>query len=180
MTLPEAKRRRSLLSLRWGFLALSLLAALALVLLSGQLLFPYEVGPEQPLPFSHYVHVGERNINCFFCHNTADRAQDAGMPPVSKCLLCHNVIIPQFPPIRELHGYADRSEAIPWVRVYRKPDYVRFTHEMHLNAGHDCGECHGDVRHMDRIQVALPIRMGNCTECHRRNGAPVECTTCHY
>jgi len=164
----------------WKWTAAALVATVVLVAVGTKLLYPYEVGPEQPLPFSHAVHAGERGISCLFCHDTADRTQDAGTPPEQKCLLCHNVIIPQFPPIQQLHGYYDRGEAIPWVRVYRFPDYVRFNHQMHLNAGHDCGECHGDVKHMDRVLAAMPIEMGFCIDCHRKNGAGTDCTICHY
>ncbi len=173
----KAARNRGV---RLAWMAVAMLGALALVLIAGRLMFPYPVGPEQPLPFSHYIHAGERQISCLFCHDTADRSQDAGMPPVAKCLLCHNVVITQFPPIQQLHGYYNRGEAIPWVRVYQKPDYVRFTHQMHLNAGRDCGECHGDVKHMDRIQVAMEIKMGNCINCHHQNNVRVDCTICHY
>ena len=157
-------------------------AGLLVLLVSfGQsLVYPYAVGPEQPLPFSHQVHAGDREISCFFCHDAADRSQDAGMPSVSKCLLCHHVIIHDFPPIQELHGYDRRQEPIPWVRVYPVPYYVRFNHEVHLTAGVDCGQCHGDVKQMDRILIPQPITMGFCVDCHRRHNATVDCTVCHY
>lgn len=142
--------------------------------------YPYPVGPEQPLPFSHHVHATDREISCLFCHDAADRSQDAGMPPVEKCLLCHSVIATQFPPIQDLRRYADREEPIPWERVYQVPDYVRFNHEVHLTAGVDCGQCHGDVKQMDRVILAQPITMGFCIDCHRKNDARVDCTICHY
>jgi hypothetical protein len=66
------------------------------------------------------------------------------------------------------------------VRVYRLPDHARFNHEIHLAAGVDCGECHGDVKAMDRIVQASPMEMGFCVECHRDEEAPVDCTVCHY
>jgi len=154
---------------------------LALLLWWGEsLVFPYPVGPKQPLPFSHRIHTGEREVNCFFCHAYADQSQDAGMPEVSKCLLCHNEIIRDFPPIQELHGYAARQEPVPWVRVYQVPDYVRFNHQVHMTAGVDCGECHGNVKKMDRITIPQPITMGFCLECHRKKQASVDCTVCHY
>ena len=130
-------------SRRWRWLT-SLLALVALIVALWLIhygVYPYPVGPKQPLPFSHRIHAGVRQISCLFCHDSADRSKNAGMPEVRKCLLCHNVIITQFAPIRELHGYFDRGEPIPWRRVYLLADYEHFSHEMHLAAGVDCGQC---------------------------------------
>ncbi len=158
----------------------TVLIAVALLLSARAVIHPYPVGPEQPLPFSHRVHSGDRGISCFFCHHDADRSPKAGMPSVAKCLLCHNVIVRQLPPIQRLHGYYDRREPIPWVRVYRLPDHAHFNHELHLAAGVDCGKCHGDVKGMDRIVQVMPMEMGFCVDCHREEEAPVNCLTCHY
>jgi len=145
-----------------------------------QMVYPYPAGVEQPLPFSHRVHSGEREINCLFCHDGADRSKNAGMPEVSKCLLCHSVIIPQLEPVRKLHEYYQRKQPIPWRRIYHLPDFTHFSHEMHLAGGVDCGECHGNVKEMDRVVQATPMEMGFCVDCHRKNDASVDCLLCHY
>jgi hypothetical protein len=166
---------------RWLPWAISGVVTLVfLIWLAQTLVYPYEVGPKQPLPFSHRIHAGVRQISCLFCHDSADRSPVAGMPEAKKCLLCHHIILHQFPPIQDLHEYDERGEPIPWVRVYRLPDYVHFNHEMHLAKGVDCSACHGDVKAMDRIIVAYTIQMGFCVDCHRKNHAPVDCTICHY
>lgn len=115
-----------------------------------------------------------------FCHNGAERSPVAGMPEEEKCLLCHNVIIRDFGPVRQLHDYYRRGEPIPWVRVYQLPEYEHFNHEMHLAKGVDCSECHGDVKAMDRVIVPYTIDMGFCVDCHRQHDAPVDCSICHY
>jgi hypothetical protein len=162
----------------WG---LGTVVAAGVLLLSARaMIYPYPVGIEQPLPFSHRIHAGERGISCFFCHSTADRSPTAGMPTVSKCMLCHEVIVTELEPIQELHAYYEERRPIEWVRVYRLPDHAHFNHEIHLAAGVDCGECHGDVKNMDRIVEVMPIAMGACVDCHRENEAPVNCQTCHY
>jgi len=168
-----APRRRLLIAV------VSVAAALAALLLSWNVMFPYAVGERQPLPFSHQVHAAARQISCLFCHDGADRSPVAGIPEVAKCMLCHRVEITGFPPIRELRGYYERGEPIPWVRVYRLPDFVYFNHEVHLAAAVDCGRCHGDVRAMDRILSPQVIDMGFCVDCHRANGATVDCLACH-
>ena len=138
-----------------------------------------EPGPEQPIPFSHRVHAGDKEISCLFCHPYADRSQKAGMPSVDKCLLCHSVIVTHFPPIQKLRGYGDRQQPVPWQRVNRLADFVFFNHEMHILRGIDCGQCHGDVRGMDRIQPVHPFKMGFCVSCHRTEQASTDCYTCH-
>ncbi|MFB3881552.1 MAG: cytochrome c3 family protein [Armatimonadota bacterium] len=176
--MTAAPERRFWHQARRAFVVTCFLAALGW--LTYRAAYPYPVGPEQPLPFSHRIHAGVREINCFFCHSGADRSPVAGIPEVRKCLLCHNVIAAEFPPIKQLHGYYNRREPVPWVRVYQLPQYVHFNHEMHLAKGVDCRECHGDVKAMDRVSVAYTVDMGFCVDCHRKNGAKVDCTACHY
>src|SRR5688572_17361288 len=52
--------------------------------------FPSE--PEQPIYFSHAVHVQEVGLDCAFCHRTADRADTASYPDVEQCMFCHLVV----------------------------------------------------------------------------------------
>jgi hypothetical protein len=136
-------------------------------------------GAKQPIPFSHRVHAGAKQIACAFCHSSYDQGPKAGMPPVEKCLLCHAVIVPKLKPIQDLQGYADRGEPVPWDRVYRVADYVYFSHQVHINKGFDCGNCHGNVRGMDRIQLNQRIQMAWCVNCHRQNAGSTDCLACH-
>lgn len=158
----------------------AILAAILVGFAARSMIYPYAVGQEQPLPFSHRIHAGVREISCFFCHDGADRSSNAGMPEVRKCVLCHNVIIRELPPIQKLHDYYNRKEPIPWVRVNLLPDYAQFKHQMHLAAGIDCRECHGHVKAMDRILPYSDFHMGFCIDCHRKHRASVDCLTCHY
>lgn len=136
-------------------------------------------GPEQPIPFSHRIHVTTKELNCFFCHPTPTISSNAGMPPVEKCLLCHNVIASNFAPIAKIRQYGDRKQGIPWVRVGIVPDFVFFSHQPHLARRFDCGRCHGNVAAMDRIQQVNDFTMGFCVDCHNANGGPNDCYTCH-
>lgn len=144
-------------------------------------------GPAQPIPFSHRVHAGTKNISCFFCHPSATKSSNAGIPPLEKCLLCHNVIAAKFRPIAKIHTYADRKEPIPWVRVYRLPDFVHFSHQAHLTNAttwgirFDCGKCHGNVKQMDRVYDTYNVnQMRFCVNCHQKNGFSTKCFTCHW
>ena len=62
-----------------------------------------DIGPEQPIPFSHNVHSGVKQIQCQYCHPYVAYSNFPGMPPVEKCLPCHNYIIKQHPWIQKDH-----------------------------------------------------------------------------
>jgi hypothetical protein len=137
-------------------------------------------GPKQPIPFSHRLHAGQKNISCLFCHTEADHAAYPGMPAVEKCLLCHDQIIPDFPALQPLHEARAKGEGVPWNRVNLVPDFVYFSHQVHVSVrGFDCGTCHGDVMQMDRVKEARKFTMGFCVDCHKQNAGPTDCWTCH-
>lgn len=161
-------------------IVLILIAVAAAVLAIAAVSGGSDPGPEQPIPFSHHLHATEKQINCFFCHPYTGDSSNAGVPPVEKCLLCHNVVAPNFSPIAKIHAYDRRHEGIPWVKVNQLPNYVHFNHRCHIASGHDCSECHGNVKAMDRIKQVHDLDMDLCVSCHRKNKASVDCYTCHY
>lgn len=162
------------------------LAALAVALTGAFLLayfpqaLPHDYAPEQPIEFSHRVHV-ERGIACVFCHADVGAGSFAGIPPVLKCMGCHRVIIPYYPQVQKLHVYWSEQIPIPWKRVNFVPDFVRFSHQPHIAAGLSCETCHGDIGAMDRVQEAVAFNMSTCITCHRAMGARTDCfETCHH
>lgn len=52
--------------------------------------------PEQPIPYSHRLHAGELQIDCRFCHSSADDSQHAGIPSSDVCMKCHNFVTASF------------------------------------------------------------------------------------
>ncbi len=139
-----------------------------------------QMGPRQPIPFSHRIHAGVKQIDCRFCHTGVERSQDAGMPPVEKCFFCHDYVIPNHPEIRKEKSYLDAKKPVPWVRLFWTPEFVFFRHQPHVAwAGLDCSQCHGDVRSMDRLQ-RLDFQMGFCITCHKKMNAQLDCWLgCH-
>ena len=138
-----------------------------------------DIGPEQPIPFSHQVHAGVKDIQCQFCHPYVDRSTFPGIPPVEKCLYCHKYIIPKFPWIQKEHDYFNRGESIPWRKVNYIPEFVFFNHERHIRKEIACGECHGEVKNMDRLKEHRFL-MGFCVDCHNAKKANVDCwLACH-
>ena len=43
----------------------------------------------QPIQFPHDTHAGQFLIDCQYCHYSAERSVDAGIPPVETCIGCH-------------------------------------------------------------------------------------------
>jgi hypothetical protein len=144
--------------------------------------------PEQPILFMHSVHAGDNQIPCMYCHYTADRAASAGVPAVRTCVGCHvpgssvagaspSQAALGFPTAErdslwnaealKLVDYWQRQEAIPWVRVHKLPEHVRFPHSMHVNVGLQCQTCHGPVQEMEEVYRFSSLQMGWCVDCHR-------------
>ncbi len=144
----------------------------------------------QPIAFPHNIHAGshpdEFHIDCQYCHFSAERSVDAGLPPVSQCVGCHRVIPGTQNPeeVQKLMGYWKRNQPIPWVRIYKLADHVHFPHASHVKAGLQCQECHGQVQETTVISHRDPAwggtHMGWCVRCHRQEGASTSCSVCHY
>jgi mono/diheme cytochrome c family protein len=162
--------------------------------------------PRQPIFFNHVIHAGSFQIPCQYCHADARRSEYAGLPSVERCLGCHKIIGAQDnPEIQKIHGYARRGQPIPWVRIFRLPEFTYFTHRAHVRSGLECQTCHGPIERMrvvgadtgpklsdDLLRLVgfrpapRPLSMGWCIECHREQNAtrgthaPLECVTCHH
>jgi hypothetical protein len=160
------------------------LTTLGSLLLLGAFLYffyfqPEDIGPEQPIPFSHNVHSGIKQIQCQYCHPYVAYSNFPGMPPVEKCLHCHNYIIVNHPWIQKEHQYFDRRIPTPWIKVNAVPEHVFFNHQRHINSNLACEECHGEVKNLQRLPQKI-WRMGQCLECHHQKKASVDCwLTCH-
>jgi len=150
------------------------------VIISGEVIFVEATNlgrqqyyqPEQPVWFSHKVHAGQNQIDCKYCHFTADKSMHSGIPPVAVCMNCHNQVkkgkITGEAEIAKVIDAYNNGEPIEWVKVHNLPDHVYFNHSQHVNVGKmDCTECHGDVEKMDEIIQVNDLSMGWCIDCHR-------------
>jgi len=136
--------------------------------------------PEQPIAFPHRVHVQGAGMNCLYCHNTATKSPDPGLPSVETCMGCHQIVATQSPEIQKLAQYYSDSLPIPWERIHRVPDYVQFPHQRHVNADVSCQTCHGQVQEMPRVFQYASLNMGWCVNCHVERQVRYDCATCHY
>lgn len=162
--------------------ALGITFFLLAVMLYFYYLYPNRmIGPEQPIPFSHRVHAGVKQINCRFCHPFVGRSQHAGMPSLEKCFFCHSYIIPRHPQLVKERQHYDQRRPVEWVRLFFVPDYVKFHHQPHMEWGKlDCSACHGAVETMDRLQP-VNFKMKFCIDCHKARKAQLDCwLACHH
>jgi mono/diheme cytochrome c family protein len=163
--------------------------------------------PVQPIFFNHVIHAGSFQIPCQYCHADARRGAAAGLPSVQRCMGCHVIIGAQDnPEIRKIHDYWNRRQPIPWVRVFKVPEFTYFPHKPHVRAGVACQTCHGPIERMPRVgadrlghfipddlinlvrtrPIVRPLTMGWCIDCHRDQNAkkgtkaPLDCVTCHH
>lgn len=128
--------------------------------------------PDQPIKFSHAVHAGQNKTDCNYCHYTAKISKTAGIPPGSICLNCHllvrNGTRSGATEIAKMLEALDSNRAVKWVRIYKLPDFVFFSHAQHVSAGEiNCETCHGNVREMDRLYQVPDLSMGWCIKCHK-------------
>jgi hypothetical protein len=137
------------------------------------------IGPEQPIPFSHRIHVTEKKISCVFCHSEAIDTDVAGIPPLETCMLCHSKIIIHYPQIADLRNHYYNKVPVEWERINVLQEFAYFSHQTHIQSGVDCGKCHGDVAQMDRVVMKKPFQMGFCVQCHRDTKVSHDCWMCH-
>lgn len=139
--------------------------------------------PEQPLPFSHAVHVAKHAIGCVDCHAGAERGVEAGLPAIGGCLRCHVKPQGQSGGDQVVRDRAAKGGPFRWVQVTRNPGHVYFSHRAHVSfAKLTCADCHGDVStwaEPPRTPNTELMKMDACMGCHRKRRASNECQVCH-
>jgi c(7)-type cytochrome triheme protein len=151
----------------------TVLGAAALVLLAA-----VSYGQQQPVPYSHKAHLA-LGLQCASCHENADPGESMGFPQERVCMTCHQSVKADSPHIAKVAAAAREKKPIAWVRVYRLPSYVYFSHRVHTRAGTTCERCHGPVRERDVITKEVVHDMRSCMACHAATKARNDCAACH-
>jgi Cytochrome c7 and related cytochrome c len=138
---------------------------------------PVAVAP-QPIAYSHKQHIA-LGMRCLDCHKDATRKDQAGIPGTAVCMACHATVKTESPEIHKLAELHRRGEKPAWVRVYKVPDFVFFSHANHLKAGEQCTTCHGPVQERNVLAKEVSTSMMMCVNCHRARGASTDCVLCH-
>ncbi len=159
-----------------------ILLVLFVAALGWQIKLLYEAGtalgrqenyePDQPVKFSHAVHVTGNRIDCMYCHHTAAHGKSAGIPGSQVCWNCHSIVREGTHSGRhQINMVVESYEGgvpIEWIRVHNLQDHVFFHHAQHVRiAGIECATCHGAVDEMDRVRQVSDLSMGWCVNCHR-------------
>ncbi|MBL7661785.1 cytochrome c3 family protein [bacterium] len=141
---------------------------------------PRGYAPEQPVKFSHWIHVGKNKMECQYCHYGVTKSSASTIPPSELCMGCHKLVKTESPEIKKLTEYHNKGLPVPWIKVHKLQDHARFNHERHIKSGVGCQNCHGLVQEMDQVEKVSSMKMGFCVSCHRDQGASIDCATCHY
>jgi len=135
--------------------------------------------PEQPIPFSHKAHVAA-GMQCGNCHGMKAPGDKAGLPAEGLCMGCHRTIRNESAAIQKLAAFAAEKRSVPWVRVYKLPKTVYFSHEVHVKqAKTECAVCHGPVAEREALGQEKSIFMAECMACHDQHRASNKCDLCH-
>ncbi len=123
--------------------------------------------PDQPVPFSHKHHVQGLGLQCQYCHTTVEKSSYAGIPPTRTCMNCHAQIWTNAQLLQPVRDSWYTGQSIPWIKVHDLPDFVYFSHEIHVNKGIGCETCHGKVDEMPLMYAQNTLQMEWCLDCHR-------------
>ena len=108
--------------------------------------------PEQPVPYSHALHVGELGLDCTYCHTAVTESAHAAIPPVATCMNCHAGIRAESDKLLPVREAFASGAPLAWVKVHDLPDYE---------------SCHGRIDRMEVVYQAEALTMEWCLECHR-------------
>lgn len=122
---------------------------------------------EQPIQFSHAHHVGGVGLDCRYCHTSVEKAAFAGIPPTNTCMNCHRQIWTNAPMLEPVRASLRDNVNLTWNRVHDLPDFVYFSHNIHVRQGVGCATCHGPVDKMPLMYQAQSLLMEWCLDCHR-------------
>jgi hypothetical protein len=135
--------------------------------------------PAQPIPFSHKVHTAA-GLTCSVCHTIPAPGDLAGIPPATFCMGCHDTVKKDSPSIQTLKAFARDRKPIPWLRIYKLPGFVYFSHQVHFKEAHvECEVCHGPVAGREVVEQEKGTSMADCMKCHDQYKAPNGCDICH-
>jgi hypothetical protein len=188
---------------RWNPIIVSLIVVTGIIIVLGGWGYKYamdEIGvqqdysPTQPINFSHKLHAGlgegELQLDCKYCHSTADKSKSASIPSANTCMNCHKYvqatakydgkISPEIQKIYDAIGFDGvkreyipnyKQQPIKWVRIHNLPDLSYFNHSQHVKVGKlECQTCHGPVQEMDRVYQFASLQMVWCLDCHKQRG----------
>ena len=133
--------------------------------------------PEQPVPYSHNLHVAQLGMDCTYCHTTVNDAAFAAVPPTQTCVACHGAeaggaglaVKSNSTKLAPVYASVASGKPIEWIKVHDLADYAYFNHSAHVTKGVACVTCHGRIDQMgeEGVYQHSNLSMSWCIECHR-------------
>lgn len=144
--------------------------------------YHFFAGPvKQPLAYSHKVHT--EILKCDECHTGVLNSAAAGLPDIKICMGCHSEEpLSKSPEEKKLINFIKKKQNIPWVRLYKNPVHVYFSHNRHVSVGKlECEKCHGNMGKTTAppSTALISINMDYCLSCHEKHNVDNSCVICH-
>lgn len=189
--------------------ALPFFVGFVAMLFLGWWVFPRVLFSEsqQPIRFSHVIHVEDAGMFCDDCHYLNDDGSFNGLPSTESCANCHYEVIGTDPAEEKfVEEYVNEDREVEWLVYQDQPDNVYFSHAAHQDM--DCTTCHPDMANNDTppthykniltgysnggymIQFGRGVgvdeaysrgtmKMWECERCHAEKGQSNACFVCH-
>jgi hypothetical protein len=96
-----------------------------------------------------------------------EKSSYAGIPPTKVCMNCHAQLWTNAQMLEPVRASWASGQSLAWTRVHDLPDFVYYSHEIHVNKGLGCATCHGRVDKMPLMYAENTLQMEWCLDCHR-------------
>ena len=162
-------------------------------LVVGWWIFPKVLFSEeqQPVEFSHAVHMEMAVDNCEYCHfsETDSGMMFSGLPGTEKCVDCHASPLGDSEAELKFVEMMEAGEDIQWLVYQRQPDNAFFSHMAH--SLENCGMCHPEFEdtpqalcnqcHPDLLAAegSLPVEVNRITGYTTNTMKMWQCEECH-
>lgn len=162
---------------------------LVVALIFGWWIFPDMLfsQKQQPIRFSHKVHMEDAGMECASCHFFREDGSFAGLPTTENCAECHTDMMGEDPEeAKFIEEYVNTGKEVKWLVYQHQPDNVFFSHAAHsvenCNQCHEfeenelCSSCHPNMADNDTPPVLetnkltgyskQTMKMWQCERCH--------------
>ena len=138
---------------------------------------PPRAAPVQPVSFSHRRHAAA-GMKCDDCHRPSNHGA-VPIPTAAECMTCHQTVMTTSAEIQKLAQLQKENQELSWMRAYKLPPFVFFSHQKHTDAKVGCEVCHGAVPEFEVLRQEKEISMVSCINCHKLRKVSTSCGLCH-
>lgn len=165
---------------------------LVVALILGWWVFPQVLysAKEQPIRFSHKVHMEDAGMECSQCHFFREDGSYAGLPTTESCAECHSFPMGEDPEeAKFIEEYVNTGKEVEWYVYNYQPDNVFFSHAAHslenCNMCHGfeedelCSNCHPSMAENDTPPTYYENKLTKYSKFTEQNMKMWQCERCH-